>query len=109
MEPALPLNTTTYDGQDGYIDLLPALPDAWKDGSFKGLRVRGGAEADAIWSNKQLTTVTLQATSDNTFRVKVPEHAISILHNNKEIPVEDGFVSIKMNKGDIAKLDFSSH
>ena len=24
--------------QGGYIELLPALPDAWKDGSFKGMK-----------------------------------------------------------------------
>ena len=92
--------------QDGYIDLLPALPDTWKSGSFKGLRIRGGAEADAVWNNKHLTTVTLRATSDNTFRVKVPDQTTSILHNNKYIQIKNGFVSVKMKKGDIAKLNF---
>lgn len=34
---------------DGYIHLLPALPAAWKDGEFKGLKARGGAIIDAKW------------------------------------------------------------
>jgi hypothetical protein len=31
------------------------------------------------------------------------------LHNNKEIQTDKGIISIKMIRGDIAKLDFSLH
>lgn len=55
--------------QDGGIVLLPALPSAWKDGSFKGLCVRGGAEIDASWKNGAVRSISLHAKHDGTFMV----------------------------------------
>ncbi|MDR3268112.1 MAG: glycoside hydrolase N-terminal domain-containing protein [Tannerella sp.] len=56
----------------GVIELLPALPDAIPDGSFDGMRVRGGAEVSAAWKDKKLTSATLKATADNTFKFRIP-------------------------------------
>ncbi|MFT7676790.1 MAG: alpha-L-fucosidase 2 [Planctomycetota bacterium] len=54
---------------DGHIDILPALPDAWPKGSFRGLRTRGGLSVDANWSDGQLIYVTLHASRAGRFVV----------------------------------------
>ena len=86
--------------QDGYIELLPALPDLWHTGSFKGLRARGGATIDAKWTDKKIEILTITATAENTFRIKVPSNSVFLSKNGKSLTTSNGFVSLKMKKGD---------
>lgn len=94
--------------QNGYIELLPALPDRWETGSFRGLRVRGAGEASAGWNGKKLLWASLKADVDNQFKLKVPDYAASVKLNGKESTVDNGFVSIDMKRGQTIKLEFAS-
>ena len=46
--------------QGGVVRLLPALPKAWPNGSFRGLRARRGLELDLEWRNGKATRATLR-------------------------------------------------
>lgn len=55
---------------EGFIELLPALPGKLKNGSFKGLCVRGGAVVSASWKDGKVTDVELEATTEGDFEIK---------------------------------------
>jgi alpha-L-fucosidase 2 len=52
------------------IDILPALPGCWHNGSVKGLRVRGGFEVDIAWKNSKLACATLRSVGGRVARMR---------------------------------------
>ena len=72
------------------IDLLPALPDEWKNGEFKGLKARGGITVDLQWVDGLVTKVTLSSAVNTQIKVHSP-NALSY----KNLKASDINVTIK--------------
>ena len=95
----------------GEICILPALPDAWKSGSFSGLRLRGGFEAAIKWKNGKVVFVVFKAVVPNSIRIRAPrEQTISQVLNysgSREFKKnEDWTISISMEKGETITVEF---
>jgi alpha-L-fucosidase 2 len=62
--------------QHGVIQVLPALPAAWKDGSVKGLRVRGNAAIDIYWKDGKLLKLILKPNHHQVYHIRYQDHTL---------------------------------
>lgn len=53
----------------GFLHLLPALPDAWKEGSVEGLRARGNFLVSLTWRGGKLVQATVVSQSGEPCKV----------------------------------------
>ncbi len=55
---------------DGFVNLLPAIPNEWKDGEVKGLRCIGGfVIEDMKWKDHQLVSAKIRSTLGGNLRL----------------------------------------
>ncbi|HEX8357433.1 MAG TPA: glycoside hydrolase family 95 protein, partial [Segetibacter sp.] len=56
----------------GEVHLLPALPDAWKEGRVKGLKARGGFEVSMNWKDHKLAAATVTSGMGGKCKLRTP-------------------------------------
>lgn len=51
--------------KENRVTILPALPEAWREGSILGIRARGGGIFDLFWKEGRLTELTVRTEREN--------------------------------------------
>ncbi len=86
---------------DGSIKLLPALPDEWSDGEFKGVCARGAFELDYAWKDRKISRLRITSKAGEVCRLEY-ETAMKIKSSGKPIKyvkLPDGTIEFKTQKG----------
>jgi alpha-L-fucosidase 2 len=70
------------DGQE--IELLPALPTAWQNGSVRGLRARGGLTVDITWKDGRLGHARIHPSRTTTHRIRYGDTTTKLTFTQQE-------------------------
>ena len=71
--------------QPGKIELLPALPDAWKNGKVSGLRARGGFQVGETWKNGKLISATIRSDTGGPCAVNYSGKSVDLKIKKKRV------------------------
>jgi alpha-L-fucosidase 2 len=77
----------------GVIAILPALPSAWPDGHFHGLRARGNVEVDSSWKGGKAVTGSLRPGVAGEFAIRPP-------HGQRIARIQSGGQTVRSAESD---------
>jgi alpha-L-fucosidase 2 len=95
----------------GVVRFLPALPAAWANGSFRGLRARGGLEIDLAWQNGKPVHARLAASLDREQHLASPSGVkIASIRTGLQkvdfVESADGVVAFDAKRGQSYSIQF---
>ncbi|MBI9016205.1 MAG: glycoside hydrolase family 95 protein [Phycisphaerae bacterium] len=66
------------------VELLPALPKQWPDGSIKGICARGGFVVDMQWQSGELVKASIRATKDEPLILKYKNKTVKLQTKSRQ-------------------------
>jgi alpha-L-fucosidase 2 len=69
--------------QTGEVELLPALPSAWKEGHIHGVMARGGFQVDIDWENGKLKQAKIISKNGNPLKLRYAGKGIQLAITEK--------------------------
>ncbi len=95
----------------GEIHFLPALPEAWPEGSIKGLRARGATGVDLNWAAGKAAFAVLQPAVDGERKLRPPrgQQILAVTENGSPVKLfaaSDGVTRLKMTAGKKYRITF---
>ncbi len=85
---------------EGVVALVPSLPVAWQNGSFRGLKARGGYELEAAWSDYSVEEFTVKSSYNKKITVELPEGQKSYIFkgsDGKIYTAEKGILELEVS------------
>jgi alpha-L-fucosidase 2 len=76
------------------IELLPALPDAWKEGRATGLCARGDFEVGLVWNEGRLISATIRSNAGEPCRVSYQGKTVELKIQKGETVTLDGRLDV---------------
>ena len=94
----------------GVIAFLPALPAAWPEGNFRGLRARGNVEVDLSWKAGRAVSATLRPHVAGAFELRPPQgqRIVGIQSSGHAVPSQekDGVWRVQLEPSRIYSIAF---
>lgn len=94
----------------GFIEIMPAIPEAWKNCSFKQLRTEGAFLVDANKVDGVLKTIVVKANTDGPLKIKMNGNWKWKALGGLESPqLKGGFFTAAVTKGTVIQFKNTEH